>query len=54
MPTVKTVEPPDRFYEDFAEWQEFPTVTKGLLTSNSTRDDINAAGTVAATLLGII
>ena len=29
MPTVKTVEPPDLFFEDFAEGQEFSTVTKG-------------------------
>ena len=54
MPTVKTVEPPDRFYEDFAEGQEFQTVTKGPLTSNSTRDDINATGTLAAMLSGIV
>lgn len=54
MPTVKTVEPPDRYYEDFTEGQEFPTVTRDPLTSNSTRDDINPAGTSAATLSGII
>ena len=29
MPTVKTVEPPSLFFEDFAEGQEFSTVTKG-------------------------
>ena len=29
MPTVKTVEPRDLYYEDFTEGQEFPTVTKG-------------------------
>ena len=29
MPTVKTVEPPNLFFEDFAEGQEFFTVTKG-------------------------
>ena len=29
MPTVKTAEPPDLFFEDFAEGQEFPTVIKG-------------------------
>jgi acyl dehydratase len=29
MPTVRTVEPPDLFFEDFAEGQEFSTVTKG-------------------------
>jgi acyl dehydratase len=29
MPTVKTVEPPELYYEDFTEGQEFPTVTKG-------------------------
>jgi hypothetical protein len=54
MPTVKTIEPPDLYYESFTEWQELPTVTKGLLRSNSNRDDINAAGTLAATLPGII
>lgn len=54
MPTVKTVEPPDLYYEDFTEGQEFPTVTKGLLRSNSNGGDINAAGTVAATLSGIV
>jgi hypothetical protein len=54
MPTGKTVEPPDLYYKDFSEGQEFPTVTKDLLRSNSNRDDINAAGTLAATLPGII
>ena len=29
MPSVKPVEPPDLFFEDFAEGQEFRTVTKG-------------------------
>ena len=29
MPSVKTVEPPDLFFEDFAEGQEFRTVSKG-------------------------
>ena len=29
MPAVTTVEPPDLFFEDFAERQEFATVTKG-------------------------
>jgi acyl dehydratase len=29
MPTVKTVEPPDLYYEDFTAGQEFSTVTKG-------------------------
>ena len=29
MPSVKTVDPPDLFFEDFAEGQEFRTVTKG-------------------------
>lgn len=29
MPTVKTAEPPSLFFEDFAEGQEFSTVTKG-------------------------
>ncbi len=29
MPSVKTVEPPGLFFEDFAEGQEFATVTKG-------------------------
>jgi hypothetical protein len=54
MPTVKTVEPPDLYYENFTEGREFPTVTKGPLTSNRNRDNINAAGTLAATLSGII
>ncbi len=54
MPTLKTVEPPDLSYEDFTEGQEFPTVTKGPLTSNSNRGNINAAGTLAAALSGII
>jgi acyl dehydratase len=29
MPTVKTVEPPDLFFEDFAEGHEFTPVSKG-------------------------
>ena len=29
MPTAKIVEPPNLFFEDFAEGQEFSTVTKG-------------------------
>ena len=29
MPTVKTADPPGLFFEDFAEGQEFSTVTKG-------------------------
>ena len=29
MPPAKTAEPPDLFFEDFAEGQEFPTVAKG-------------------------
>jgi acyl dehydratase len=29
VPTVKTIEPPSLFFEDFAEGQEFSTITKG-------------------------
>jgi acyl dehydratase len=29
MLKVRTVEPPERFFEDFTEGQEFPVVTKG-------------------------
>jgi acyl dehydratase len=29
VPAVKTVDPPNLFFEDFAEGQEFATVTKG-------------------------
>ena len=29
MLTVRTVDPPERYFEDFAEGQELPVVTKG-------------------------
>jgi hypothetical protein len=30
---VETKEPPERFFEDFAEGQEMPQVTKGPMTA---------------------